>query len=62
MLIFLMSLTAPTCSTTIYFVADYITKHIFVMTKLYGGIMVRFSLPYCAKIVVDKDSFSLKMY
>ena len=29
--------TAPTCSTTIGFVADYITKHLFVMTKLYGG-------------------------
>ena len=29
--------TAPTCSTTIGFVADYITKHLLVMTKLYGG-------------------------
>ena len=28
--------TAPTCSTTIGFVADY-TKHLLVMTKLYGG-------------------------
>ena len=53
MLIFLIP-TAPTCSTTICFVADYITKHLFVMTKLYGGRMVRFSLPYFAKMVVNK--------